>query len=80
MVLVFVQLDFANVRRGRCGKLPGRAPDLERAAQAQPSTVEAQMALGVKLFRCGQPAAALEPLRMAIRLRRITAQHISTWA
>ena len=41
---------------------------LEREVQVQPGSVEAQMALGVKLFRCGQPASALEPLRSAIRL------------
>lgn len=41
---------------------------LERAAVAKSGSVDAQMALGVKRFRCRQPAAALEPLRMAIQL------------
>jgi len=43
-------------------------PALEAAAQAKPDSVDAQMALGVKRFRCGQPAAALEPLKIAIQL------------
>jgi Flp pilus assembly protein TadD len=43
-------------------------PALERAAQARPDSPDPQMALGVKLFRCGQPAAALKPLRIAIQL------------
>jgi superkiller protein 3 len=43
-------------------------PALERAAQAKPDSFEAQMALGVKRFRCGQPAAALDPLKIAIQL------------
>ena len=43
-------------------------PALERAVHARPDNTEAQMALGVKRFRCGQAAAALEPLRMAIQL------------
>lgn len=41
---------------------------LDRAAEAKPGSLEAQMALGVKRFRCGQPARALEPLRIAIQL------------
>ncbi len=41
---------------------------LERAAKSTPDSIEAQMTLGVKRFRCGQPAAALEPLRTAIQL------------
>ncbi len=41
---------------------------LERAAKADAGSLEAQMALAVKNFRCGQAAAALEPLRIAIQL------------
>jgi len=41
---------------------------LESAAKAKPDSIEAQMTLGVKRFRCEQPAAALEPLRIAIQL------------
>jgi tetratricopeptide (TPR) repeat protein len=43
-------------------------PKMERAVQARPDNLEAQMALGVKRFRCGQPASALEPFRIAIHL------------
>ena len=46
----------------------GEIPALERAAQAKPDSIEAQLALGAKRFRCRQPAAALEPLRIAIQL------------
>jgi Flp pilus assembly protein TadD len=46
----------------------GEIAALDRAAKANPDSVETQMALGVKNFRCGQPAAALEPLRIAIQL------------
>lgn len=41
---------------------------LAHAAQGKPESFETQMDLGVKLFRCGQAAAALEPLRIAIHL------------
>jgi tetratricopeptide (TPR) repeat protein len=41
---------------------------LEHTVRAKPDSVEAQLTLGVKRFRCGQPAGALEPLRIAIKL------------
>ena len=41
---------------------------LARTAQAKPGSTEAQLALGVKRFRCGQAAAALEPLKISIQL------------
>lgn len=41
---------------------------LGHSVQAKPGSLDAQMALGVKRFRCRQPAAALEPLRIAIQL------------
>jgi Flp pilus assembly protein TadD len=41
---------------------------LEQTARAKPDSVEAQLVLGVKRFRCGQAAAALEPLRIASQL------------
>jgi len=46
----------------------GEMSSLERAAREKPESFENQMALGVKHFRCGQPAAALEPLRAALQL------------
>jgi tetratricopeptide (TPR) repeat protein len=41
---------------------------LARAALEKSGNVDAQMALGVKRLRCGQPAEALEPFRIAIQL------------
>jgi Flp pilus assembly protein TadD len=46
----------------------GEIATLEQTARAKPDSVEAQLTLGVKRFRCGQAAAALEPLRIALQL------------